>query len=207
MEEYLPGRVYENLVRMAEYRNITLQTVLKQDAVVQQLNHYELVTIPGKRPASDPRGGAAVIIILIAPNSKYSSKSGDFKKLLKGLPKVGNEALDVMFVSDEPLTIYIKKLLVQYRINNPKITVEDYDYSKFMIEAPKHESVPRHSLASDKEVEEFCRMHFTSKEFFPKIVQSDTQAVWLGARPGMVVKIERVSETAGVAIAYRYCIK
>lgn len=209
MEEFLPGQVYDNLIKMMKYRNTTLSNpALIADTVVQKLNHYEFVTIQGHRPKTDPRGEAIVIVILIAPNSKYANKSGDFKKLLKGLPKSKTgDTLEVMFVSEEPLTIHIKKHLIQYRQQNPKILLEDYDYSIFEIETPKHSSVPPHSIASDEEVREYCDTHFTSKEFFPKIIQTEAQAVWLGLRPGMVARIERVSETAGRAIAYRYCIK
>lgn len=209
MDEYVPGQVYENLVKLMDYRGVIINsTPLSKDDVVQKLNHYEFITISGKRRENDPRGEATVMVILIAPNSKYSNKSGDFKKLLKGLPKVHNgETLEVIFVSEYELTVHIKKQLLAYRTANPKILLENHDYEIFMIEVPKHKSVPLHVIPSEKEVTEFCSQHYTSAQNFPKILQSDPMAVWLGLRPGMVVKVYRVSETAGVATIYRICIK
>ncbi len=209
MEEFIPGQVYENLIKMCGYRGIKLTgEPLDSGTVVQKINHYEFVTISGSRPANDIRGPATTIIILIAPKSKYSTKSVEFKKLLKGLPKVKEgENLEVMFVSDVPLTVHIEKHLRQFKDENPKIILEDHNYSIFLIETPKHSSVPLHKIAPIAEVEWFCRRYYKNKDNFPRILQSDPQAVWLGLRPGMVVKIYRISETAGIAIAYRICVR
>lgn len=207
--EFEPVRVYDNLVKMMGYRGVALiDEPLQTDIVVQKLNHYEFVTIAGNRGADDPRGEAMVMAVLIAPNSKYSGKSGDFKKLMKGFPKVQTikKPLEVVIVSEHVLTIHIKKSMEVYQKENPGVRLADYDYEIFTIEVPKHKSVPRHEI-STTEAEEFCRMHFTNKERFPKISQHDAPAVWLGLRQGMVAKIYRPSETAGYAIAWRYCDK
>lgn len=207
MDNFLPGQVYTNLVKMAKYRNIELEgDDLNQTTLAQKLNQFEHVIQKGTRAGSDPRGAAVVCFILVAPGSDFAAKSSDFKKMLKNLPKPkGGVNLEAVVVSEFPLTTHIKKYLLEYN-NLPNVMVEDYDYSVFMIEAPLHECVPRHTIATEQEVSQFCREHFTTKERFPKIVQGDIQAIWLGLRPGMVTKIERVSETAGKAIAYRYCI-
>lgn len=209
METYVPGEVYNNLVKMMKYRGVKLSSdPLDSDVVVQKLNHYEFVTISGTRGKDDIRGEATVMVILIAPNSKYSNKSGDFKKLLKGLPKTKpGENLEVMFVSEEELTIHIRKAIASFKQENPKILIEDYNYKIFMLENPKHESVPEHTIPSEEEIQEFCTMHYKDRNSFPKILQSDAQAVWLGLRPGMCVKVKRISETAGYAYTYRICIK
>lgn len=206
MEVYIPFNVYTNIVKMFKYRNIKLRgDQLTEDQVVQRLNHYEFVIIIGDR-GDDIRGAAECYVILIAPNSKYSGKSLDFKKLLKGLPKK-TEGLEVMFVSEFAFTIHIKKQLIAFKHENPKVYVEDYDYEKFLIEFPKHVSAPKHVIATDAEVQAHCDRHYTTKDKLPKIPVTDTQAVWIGLKPGMVAKIFRISETAGTAIAYRICIK
>lgn len=203
MDEYIPGHVYTNIVKMAEYRGIVLSSAaLDKSEVVQKLNHFEFVTISGKR------GDVLTMMILIAPSSKYATKSGDFKKLLKGLPKIKeSEKLDVVFVSEYALTIHIRKQILAFRTENPRIHIENHDYELFLIEIPKHSSVPKHVIPSAEEVEEFCNMHYTNPANFPKILQSDAVAVWIGLRPGMVVKVYRISETAGSAVVYRVCVK
>lgn len=209
MDEYVPGQVYNNLIKMLDYRAVKLTgQQLTQDEVVQKLNHYEFITIPGRRGKDDLRGEATIMIILIAPGSKYSNKSGDFKKLLKGLPKIKEgESLEVMFVSEYELTIHIKKQLISYKLANPKIYLENYDYEIFLIETPKHVSVPKHVIMTPAEIKEMFDKQYTSSLNISKILQSDPQAVWLGLKPGMCVKIYRISETAGVAMGYRICVK
>jgi DNA-directed RNA polymerase subunit H (RpoH/RPB5) len=209
METYVPGEVYNNLIKMMKYRGVKLSSdPLESDTVVQKLNHYEFVTIAGTRDKNDIRGEATVMVILIAPNSKYSNKSGDFKKLLKGLPKTKpGENLEVIFVSENELTIHIRKTIAAFKQENSKIHIEDHDYEIFMLENPKHESVPEHIIPSEEEILEFCNTHYKDRNSFPKILQSDAQAVWLGLRPGMCVKVKRISETAGYSYIYRICIK
>jgi len=211
MEEYAPTQVYKNLVKMLGYRGVRLSAEpLTEDAIVEKLNHYEFITIVGNRPAEDPRGAAEVITIMIAPKSKYSNKTADFKKILAGLPKrtkADKVGLDVIIVSELTLTTHIKKQMNNYLNANPFTHLEDHGYNIFLIEVPKHECVPEHSIPAEGEIEKFCRQHYVSIVNFPKIMQSDPMAVWLGLKPGMVVKINRISETSGIAIAYRYCMR
>lgn len=206
MTEFIPGQVYSNLIKLCKYRNTVINTpILDANVVVQRLNHYEFLIIGAVRPGDDERGRALCAIVLIAPNSKYSTKSGDFKKLLKQLPQDDN--LEVLFVSPEPLTIHIKKQLTKHRIANPKVFIEDYDYTPFLIVCPEHVCVPPHFIATEAEIAAFCKRWYLQKEQFPKILQSDPQAIWLGLRPGQCVRIHRSSENAGLAPVYRICIK
>lgn len=208
--EFVPGAVYVNLVKMmTNYREIVLNSEpLSNDVLAQKLNHYEHVTITGKREDKTLKTPADVTTILIAPESNAASKSADFKKLLKSLPDIkANKACELIFVSKDSLTNHIKKYLIQFRAKNPQIYVEDLSYNIFLIETPKHVLVPLHVRATDEEVAELCSTHYFSKDRLPKILASDPQAVWLGLRPGSVVKIYRASETAGHAWAYRICVR
>ncbi len=207
MEEFIPGRVYENLIKMTSYRNLKLtEPPLDMETVAQKLNHYEFATINCTRDADDPRGEAVVLISLISPGSKYSNRSADFKKLL---PKtIPGKAQEIIFVSDEPLTVHIQKYLHTFRRENPSIHIEHYIYDMFKIEVPKHVSVPLHVVMSKEAVNAICAYYYTTPDRFAKILESsDVQAVWLGLRPGMVVQIVRPSETAGIAVSYRTCIR
>ena len=205
MDLYKPGEVYTNLIKMLAHRGVVVDVVLGADSVVQKLNHHEHIMITGKRPATDIRGAATVVTILIAPNSKYANKTADFKRLLKDLPKTEG-VLDVILVSEDPLTTHIKKQILAHKEENAHMIIEDHDYRPFMINPTEHKAVPKHVIPTHEEITRLCRYFYTSPEKFPKILQSDVQAVWLGLKPGMVVKIYRVSETGGVSVAYRYCI-
>ncbi len=54
-----------------------------------------------------------------------------------------------------------------------------------------HELVPVHELMSDKEVKELLQTLNLTLDGLPKILESDTQAVKLGAKAGQVIKIYR----------------
>jgi DNA-directed RNA polymerase subunit H (RpoH/RPB5) len=207
MQQYLPTQVYTNLIKLMEYRGVKLSAEpLSNVAVAQILNLNEYLIINGDRPKTDIRGQATVIVVLIAPKSKYSSKSGDFQKIIKTLPRIGATPVDLIIVSHPQLSRTVVKLVTAFHHDNPMVTVEYHDYELFGMEIPKHVSVPAHSIATQEEVREYCDHFYSSPEFFPKILHTDPQAIWLGARPGMVVKVARLSETAGITHIYRYCV-
>ncbi len=208
MEEFVPGQVYDNLVKMMAYRGVTISSeIADHDAVAQKLNHYEFIIISGLRGPGDSRGAAAVHILLIAPGSKYAAKSGDFKKLLAKLPKPQPDYnLEVIFVSMTELTPHIVRKIKTYQAENPGVSIEAHLYKLFMIESPKHAQVPKHVIMTPEELNEFCTTELVSKKNFQKIIHDECQAVWLGLKPGMVVKIYRISETAGESLGYRLCI-
>jgi DNA-directed RNA polymerase subunit H (RpoH/RPB5) len=191
---------------MLQYRNLNnTGNEMPKQKLIESLNNYEYVTCTGSRPQTDIRPAADAKIILIAPGSKYANKTPEFKKLIKMLMKEKNFN-ELMFVSEQPLTIHIKKYLIEFKASNPTIYVEDYSYDLFLIELPKHASACPHEIVSKETIDKWCYDHYTLPERLSLILSGDPQAVWIGLRPGMVCRIVRLSETAGSAITYRYCI-
>lgn len=207
MNEIVPVQVYNNLIKMMNYRGANVTSPdLSEGQMIEKLNHYNYVTITGSRE------GTLITIILIAPTNEkndYATRSGNFKKLFKLVPKFGpDENLELIFISELPLTSHIQKHLIQFKVENPKVLIEDHTYDIFMIENPKHEIVPSHRIATQEEVDAFCLYFYISPENFPKIsCKDDPQAIWLGARPSMVIAIDRASENAGFFPIYRFCVK
>lgn len=207
MEENVYRIVYRNLIKLVGYRGARLVgEPLSDDALITRLNNYEFVEIRAKRdpPPGDPRPKATILIILLSKDSKYANKVNEIRRILNQIP-AGEDELEVMFVSEAGLSSHIKNEISSKR-DHENLYIEEHPYYVFMIEAPKHTAVPKHSLATDEEVSELTQWFYTSKDKFPQICYDDTQCVWLGARPGMVIKIERESETAGTSIAYRLCV-
>ncbi len=211
MDEYITWEVYTNLLKMLEYRGIKrAEEPMTADAFAQNLNHYNYVMITGTRPVSDPREHS-IIIVEIAPGSSYATKSADFKRLLQKIPvakavESKQYTTNIVFISEHNLTTHINKQLNSYSRENPNVYLESYDPTYFKIESPKHSLVPPHSIPTEEEVMQFCDKWRISPWDLPKISRYDTMAVWLGLRYGMVVKIMRISETAGQAIAYKICV-
>ena len=209
MWEYEPVTVYNNLIKMTTYRGIELKSPAMTEAeVIKKLNHNEYIIINGTRRENDIRGAVNLFIILIAPNSDFAGKTASFKEMMKVLPKADAKTqLEVMIISENGLTIHIKKYLVILRKESAPLLINEYNYEIFTIEIPKYNGTSLHEIMSNEEVEEFCSLHHTDPNRFPEIYQHDPYAVWIGLRPGMVVRVHRISDTAGKSIAYRYCIK
>lgn len=204
MEEYYPGEVYKNLIKMMALCNITLtKEPVNNEVLATTLNNNQYITLTGTRPETDPRGEALIVVILIAPNSKYASRSEDFKKLLKGLPKA--KMLEVIFITEDTLSTHLEKHMKLYMAENTWVHLERYSYDIFLIENTQHVSVDKHTIMTQDEVNEFCKTHHTNPMNLAAIKPDDPQAIWNGVKRGMVVRITRVSDTAGISINYRHC--
>ena len=70
-----------------------------------------------------------------------------------------------------------------------------------------HELVPKHSIATDDEVNEILEKYGIRKQQLPWIKANDPVARAIGAHPGDVVKIIRKSPVAGVSVYYRYVVE
>jgi DNA-directed RNA polymerase subunit H len=76
--------------------------------------------------------------------------------------------------------------------------------TKFKVD--KHILTPKHTKLSDKEKNAlFEKYKVTSKEM-PKIFKTDAAIRELGAKPGDIIKITKISPTAGQSIFYRVVI-
>ena len=204
---YVPGEVYTNLRKMIIRRGgVPSDAELTNKQITQQLSQREYIIMAATRPATDPRGAATIAVVLVAPESKLVRATASLKKLLRDAMKLKKaEPLEVLLITKEPMQ---ERLTDQEEIKekNPNVIIENYVYTIFLVDITMHESSPEHQLASDEEMA-FCKQYYAQRADFPKIPVSDPQAVWLGLRPGMVVKIIRPSESAGYAPTYRVCVK
>lgn len=69
-----------------------------------------------------------------------------------------------------------------------------------------HELVTKHVKVSDSEKEKILTKYNIKTNSLPKIYQNDSAIIHLGVKEGDVVKIERISKTAGPVAYYREVI-
>jgi DNA-directed RNA polymerase subunit H len=79
------------------------------------------------------------------------------------------------------------------------------DLTKFSL--LDHELVPKHEIMSEGELKSVLSKYFIDKEQLPKIKVQDPVIKEIGATIGDVVKITRMSHTAGEADYYRLVIE
>jgi DNA-directed RNA polymerase I, II, and III subunit RPABC1 len=85
-----------------------------------------------------------------------------------------------------------------------RIELVEGNYASF--DLFEHDLVPTHIIAEKSEVDLVLKHYKIKKTQLPRIYLSDPAARVLGARPGEVIRIERVSETAGRTFYYRLVV-
>jgi DNA-directed RNA polymerase subunit H (RpoH/RPB5) len=78
---------------------------------------------------------------------------------------------------------------------------------KQILDILKHELVPYHEIISEKEKSELLKKYNITTDQLPKMLNTDPVAVFVGAKPGQIVKIIRDSHTAKESVAYRLVVE
>ena len=86
---------------------------------------------------------------------------------------------------------------------NSQIQVETFTLGELVVNITEHELVPKHILLNKEEKANLLKRYKIKPHQLPKIYVTDPVARYHGLTRGDVVKIVRVSETAGKYITYR----
>jgi DNA-directed RNA polymerase subunit H (RpoH/RPB5) len=70
-----------------------------------------------------------------------------------------------------------------------------------------HKLVPLHMIISEKEREELLKKYNIEPSGLPKILDTDPVSIYIGAKPGQILKIIRKSHTAKEAVSYRLVVE
>ncbi len=118
------------------------------------------------------------------------------------------------FEDETPYSLYICVIKDKMSQNNTKmisslkLNVQVFDIKHLQYNVSKHVLVPKHELVRDEEEVKAIihNLNLKSKFQLPLILKTDAMAKYLGLKNGDVVKITRVSPTAGEYIMYRCCV-
>lgn len=79
-----------------------------------------------------------------------------------------------------------------------------YSYTRFAIKFPLCTQYAKHTILNKKETDKLLeRLSYKNKSVLPKITKDDTAIIWIGAKPGDVIQVERHSENTLFTIDYR----
>lgn len=108
-----------------------------------------------------------------------------------------------------------KMVIFKERINNLNVRnlretgvpLDIFMLKELMYNVSKNDLVPKHEVISDPEaIAEVMRMYdIKQKTQLPVILRTDPMARYLDIKPGELVRITRVSASAGESLAYRVC--
>ncbi len=86
---------------------------------------------------------------------------------------------------------------------NTELPIDIFTVNDLVVNITEHELVPKHELLPQEEKKKLLDRYKIKENQLPKILTTDPVAKYLGLKKGDVVKITRVSETAGRYITYR----
>ena len=92
------------------------------------------------------------------------------------------------------------------KANAPKLKVELIPPSLPTFDLFEHKYVSKAELVSEEEKQALLEKYHSKAYQFPWIKSKDPVAIILGAEPGDVIKINLESQTAGLAVSYRYVV-
>jgi DNA-directed RNA polymerase subunit H (RpoH/RPB5) len=128
--------------------------------------------------------------------------------------KVKWSELKKFFEDDHPHSLYICVVKEKMSQNNTKMlaslktNLQVFDIKQLQFNISRHILVPKHEVVgSDEEIKEIMeKLSIKSKFQLPIILKTDAMAKYLGLKNGDIIRISRVSPTAGEYISYRCCV-
>ena len=191
-------KVWKTLNKMMEDRGYSKNdnSNLKYDEFIAKLNiDKKMYGIFAKVDPADPDNIIRTYYEYI-PNPKINMENiKDFFELMKE-SKVNS---GIILLSGK-LSQQAKQKLSEI---NTQLQVEMFSLNELVVNITEHELVPKHILLTPEEKKQLLERYRIKDSQLPKILSTDPVARYLGLTRGQVVKIVRVSETAGRYITYR----
>ncbi len=113
---------------------------------------------------------------------------------------VADKMRHCLFVYPKSVTAPAKKHILK-----GKLWIELFSEDELVLNITKHKLMPKHTLLTPQEKEEFLVQSGLKEAQLPRILPTDPMAKYLGARRGDIIRIVRRSETAGKCVMYRFC--
>jgi len=146
----------------------------------------------------NPVNNKTVYVYLFKDQSVYTKTTSQFKRLMD---KISKDVADVIIISKNELSVYIKKSFDLYR---ETLTIYNYLHKIFAIELSKGPLCSPHRILSNSEVRTLCSKDLMVHPLsLPSISVNDAHNIWIGGTLGQVVEIESVSEITGKTNRYR----
>jgi DNA-directed RNA polymerase subunit H (RpoH/RPB5) len=182
---------YKTIMEMMEDRKFL------NDKQLEFMNHFnvnELAAFCNKVIFNVDVAGKLRIVYI-----RNKAKKEEFKALL------GEDFDMYLVVAIDKLSIIHTKIVAEM---NEKGNIEVFDINNLLFNITKHELVPKHEVIKDETViSQLVEMYnIKTKYQLPIILKSDPVAKYYGLKSGNLVKVTRISPSAGEYILYRCCL-
>ncbi|PNG99548.1 DNA-directed RNA polymerases I, II, and III subunit RPABC1 [Tetrabaena socialis] len=170
--------LYESVQELVDYRDQQMNAVAASSRMVFPLDF----------PALSLR---------IVYNMHPKFKVNDVKKLLDYTGTI------ILVSKEKPGTLALKGL------EEAAANIQVFDINELQFNVMRHALVPTHEpIRKEEDIDRVIKMARVRSKFnLPLIHNTDAIARYLALKPGELVRIVRLSPSAGEYVSYRYCIK
>jgi DNA-directed RNA polymerase I, II, and III subunit RPABC1 len=182
--------------------------VLKEMLTDQKVNIDNLLTISDNELDSLYNQNDNIFHIDVNANMKviyYMNTKFKIQELRKFLQPFGNEQItDIVLIFKEKINNFNSKNIEEFK----NINLQIFLMKELLFNISKHCLVPKHEVINDaQEINMLvAQYNLKSKLQFPTILKSDPMSRYLNIQTGNLVKITRISPSAGESILYRCCV-
>lgn len=197
--------IYNNIfIFLEKYRNYEIKTI---KLTMEKFNGNIRLDQYTKIESRDIKNEQSIISFLFAPNSMYVKTTKMFRSLLDGASrgkKSGDKKLIIQMFIREPISSYIEKRAVPLY---DTYEIYFYYHRHFAIESPLAPNVPLHEILDTESAIDICKNHLHVHPLeLPKILITDVQCIWIGAKLGDIIKLTGISPISGKYIKYRVVV-
>ena len=184
---------FETIVDMVKDRKLYESVKELEDFRDQQLQ----AAASGARPVFALEFPSCSLRIIYDMHPKF--KVNDVKKMLD-FPG----GTIILVSKEKPGTLALKGL-ADASDNN----IQVFDINELQFNVARHSLVPQHEpIRAEEEIDKIVKISCVKSKFqLPLIHNTDAMARYLALKPGEIVRIVRLSPSAGEYVSYRCCIK
>lgn len=203
--------VYLNIFReLPKYRHFTISSSeVNEEDFEKILRAKHIIQIDATYDALErvnifnyvPREGRRVAIFITARDAPQIKTSDSARRWINQLSS--NEKIDEVIIVHEEDALGSSALKRLETIRDFKEYVEVYPFNSFLFVVPQHVQVPPHHFATKQEVAALVHQHIDTGRHLLHILTTDPPCIWIGARPGDIIRIDRISESTLIAAGYR----
>lgn len=153
-----------------------------------------------RRETREVSGVASYVAMLPGEKKDLLSSTTDTKQVrgASTLPHGTNDTQGSSSAAAAPtLSPYLPPVALQ---------IELFEQRELLFNPSHHETVPRHSILSESDIQALLQKYQVHRNQLPRILLSDPMVRYIGATRGMVVHIHRESEDSGPYSMYRQVV-
>lgn len=185
-----------------ERYNLTSQQFIEAyaDEARTEIQRTKIDIYAAKAGDADEEGKVDQILVFFPEGTNIGVKPiRDYKERMMKDEGAGPVYRAIIVVQDK-LSSYARTAIAR---SAPKFTMEHFRESELLVDIVKHTLVPPHTVLSEDEKAALLERYKLVEQQLPRIQLTDPVARYYGMQRNQVVKIERVSETAGRYLTYR----